>query len=115
MLDIDPTKLQAVVNSARLSAANDQRWLHAIDRAAAELAENPLIERMDDHLLIASSSSDRIYEANGRCQCKAFQSGQPCWHRAASRLVQRYTEAQANAERRARWAAAQAAIDECFA
>ena len=115
MLTLDPTTLQQVVNSARLSAAQDQRWLNAIDRAAAELAENPYIVRQDDHLLIASSSSDRIYEANGRCQCRAFQSGQPCWHRSAARLVQRYDEALARQARRPAYEQALAEINELFA
>lgn len=116
MLTLDLTLLTQVVNSAKLAAGDDTRWQHAIDRAARELVENPYVEAMDDHtLLIASSTSTNIYSANGICQCEAFKFGRPCWHRAASRLYQRYTEAQANAERRARWAAAQREIEECFA
>jgi hypothetical protein len=119
MLTLDPTTLQAIVNSAKLASAKDQRWLNAIDRAATELTENPYIDRQDNHLLIASSTSNQIYEANCTCQCRAFKSGQPCWHRAASRLVQRYDEAQTRQAQRAkinaRQAAAQAALDECFA
>ena len=116
MLTLDLTLLTQVVNSAKLAAGDDTRWQHAIDRAARELVENPYVAAMDDHtLLIASSTSTNIYASNGVCQCQAFAHGKPCYHRAMSRLYQRYTEAQANAERRARWAAAQAAIEECFA
>ncbi|MET0466768.1 MAG: SWIM zinc finger family protein [Chitinophagaceae bacterium] len=48
----------------------------------------------DGHALLILSDSNEIYTANGTCQCKAFQNGRrPCWHRAAARLVKRYTEA----------------------
>src|SRR5690348_16289198 len=92
MLNLNGTTLTQVVNSAKRSAAHDQRWLNAITRAAEELENNPYIARQDDHLLIGSPSG-AIYEANGQCQCEAFKRGNPCWHRAASRLVQRYDEA----------------------
>src|SRR5262249_11459700 len=97
MLTLNPTTLAAVVNSAKLSAAGDQRWLNAIERAAHELSENPYLERQDDHLLIGSPSGS-VYAANGVCQCQAYQNGRPCWHRAAARLVQRHDEAQARTQ-----------------
>jgi hypothetical protein len=115
MLNLDPTTLSAVVDQALQAAADHPRWLNAIDRAATELIENPLICRQNDHLLIASSSSDQIYSANGVCQCRAFTSGQPCWHRAAGRLVQRYDEAQARQAQRPAYEQALAEINELFA
>lgn len=114
MLNLNLTTLAAVVDQAMQAAANHPRWLNAINRAVAELVENPYISQQDGHLLIASPSG-AIYAANDICQCEAFTRGQPCWHRAAARLVRLHDEAQQDAERRARWAAAQAAIDECFA
>src|SRR5688572_30679322 len=95
MLTLDPTTLSTVVEQARRDAANHPRWLNAIERAVAELAENPYISRQDGHLLIASSSSDKIYSANGSCQCIAFEYGEACWHRAAARLVRRHDEMRA--------------------
>jgi hypothetical protein len=46
----------------------------------------------DGHALIILSPSNEIYEANGACQCRAFKNHQPCWHRAAARIVERYQE-----------------------
>jgi hypothetical protein len=46
----------------------------------------------DNHLVIWSQDSNEIYTANGVCQCKAFERGTACWHRAAARLVRLYLE-----------------------
>jgi hypothetical protein len=46
----------------------------------------------DNHLVIWSQDSNEIYTANGVCQCKAFERGLACWHRAAARLVRLYQE-----------------------
>ena len=110
MLTLDPTTLQQVVNTARAASMGDRPWLNAIDRAAAELTENPYIERQDGHLLIGSPSG-QVYSANGACQCRAFQNGRPCWHRAAGRLVQRYDEATAAQVRATQRAARLAQIE----
>lgn len=131
MLNLSIPVLTQVVDQAMQDAADHPRWLNAINRAVVELLSNPYLHRQDDHLLIASSSSTNIYSANGVCQCEAFQHSKPCWHRAAARLVRRHDEVQAYrqqisraAERvitaiepdasRARWALAQAEIDELF-
>lgn len=112
------------------AAADHPRWLNAINRAVVELLSNPYIARQDDHLLIASSSSTKIYSANGVCQCEAFTYNRPCWHRAAARLVRLHDERrQINSAAtnmlaalmqpadatRARWEQAKREIDECFA
>jgi hypothetical protein len=65
-----------------------KRWTRAIARAWQELQSNVFLEWVDGSLLILSSSNE-IYEANGTCQCRAFELGYPCWHRAAARIVQR--------------------------
>ena len=114
MLNLNSTILTQVVNSAKRSAATDQRWLNAIARAAEELESNPYIARQDDHLLIVSPSGS-IYAANGVCQCEAFKSGKPCWHRAAARLVRRHDEAIARQAQRPAYEEARAALLECFA
>jgi hypothetical protein len=115
MLDLDPTTLTAVVNSAKLTAANDRRWLRAIDKAAEQLETNPYVEALDDHTLLIGSPSGQTYTANGSCQCVAFQQGQPCYHRAAARLYQRYVESQARQSSRSSYEQAIAAMDELFA
>src|SRR5262245_23896800 len=92
MLNLNVTTLTAVVDQAMQDAADHPRLLNAINRAVVELRSNPYIAPQDGHLLIASSSSDKIYSANGRCQCAAFEYGEACWHRAAARLVRRHDE-----------------------
>lgn len=83
---------------AKTQAASDigedqkLRWIRAINRAAQLLTEHgEFITPMEDHLLIWSDSNE-IYEANGACQCKAFEAGKPCKHRAAAKLYKRYSE-----------------------
>lgn len=98
MLNLDYTLLQQVADQALADAAAHPRWVAAIGRALVELDTNPYLEWTDGHLLIASPSGV-VYAANGICQCQAFTHGQPCWHRAASRLVRRYHEAQEAAQR----------------
>lgn len=80
-------KAQALVNN------NDsRRWQNAISRARRELitSPNPYMDWTGEELLILSPESNEIYAANGTCQCKAYTTAKyPCWHRAASRIVQR--------------------------
>lgn len=92
MITTDDTIFSQVVKTALDKVAGDSRWTNAITRAALEIRNNPYIER-GDHCLIIASPSGQVYEANGVCQCTAFLSGNPCWHRAARGLVTRYDEA----------------------
>jgi hypothetical protein len=73
---------------------NGKRWINAIARATAEIETNPYMSyNHDSHsLLIMSETSNETYTANGTCQCKAFEKGFPCKHRAAARLVAIYIE-----------------------
>lgn len=70
-----------------------RRWLAALGRAWATLealTELPFTDLGTDHpgLLLASTSTPGTsYTANGVCQCTAYHNGQPCDHRAASRLA----------------------------
>jgi hypothetical protein len=84
--------MQQVIQEAFDKVANSRRWQMAIARAKGELESNPYMH-WNGVALVVLSSSNEIYEANGTCQCKAYRHGQPCWHRAAARLVERYMEA----------------------
>lgn len=92
MLNLNPSLLQQVADKALLDAAAHQRWIVAIGRALVELDTNPYLERQADHLLIGSPSG-ATYAANGTCSCTAFEFKNPCWHRAAARLVRLHDEA----------------------
>jgi len=73
---------------------NGKRWINAIAKATAEIETNPFMTyELDSHsLLMMSETSNEIYTANGTCQCKAFEQGFPCRHRAAARMVAIYIE-----------------------
>jgi SWIM zinc finger len=88
-------KLAAVVAIAK-SKTSDRRWLNAIDRAAAALTSNCWIVTELADAIAVTTESGRTYFANGTCQCKAFELGQPCKHRAAARLIEMYNAAPAS-------------------
>lgn len=92
MMKIDEEKMQQVAQAAFDKVSGNRRWETAIVKAKAQIESNPYMHLDGDALLILSPSGE-IYTANGTCQCQAFAKGQPCWHRAAARLVRRYNEA----------------------
>lgn len=96
MLNIsNQEKFDAVVNEALTKSASFPRWQNAIKKAVVQIEENGTFMEYDEtenYLLIWSQGSNEIYSANGICQCKAFEQGFPCFHRAAARLVRNYLE-----------------------
>jgi hypothetical protein len=91
MMNLDQKRIEMVTEEA-FNKTSNLRWQMAITKAKSELESNPYMHIDGDALLILSPSGE-IYSANGACQCKAFANNQPCWHRAAARLVERYTKA----------------------
>jgi hypothetical protein len=91
MMSIDQDRMQQVAQEAFNRVSGNRRWETAIAKAKAELESNPYMHFDGQSLLILSASGE-IYSANGTCQCEAYRHGQPCWHRAAARLVERYNE-----------------------
>lgn len=91
MMNIDQSKMQQVIKRAFDKVAGSRRWQTAIVKAKQQIEENPYMH-FDGSALLILSPSGEIYQANGTCQCKAFISNQPCWHRAAARLIERYNE-----------------------
>ena len=76
-------------------AQTKKRWIRAIAKAVVEIEESGCFMtwmEADKSLLIWSQKSNNIYAANGVCQCRAFEQGSPCFHRAAARLVRLYME-----------------------
>ncbi len=90
MMNIHQSRMQQVIQEA-FDKTNNRRWQTAIAKAKQEIEGNPYMH-FDGHALLILSPSNEIYSANGSCQCKAYRKGQPCWHRAAARLVERYNE-----------------------
>jgi hypothetical protein len=103
MLEIKDTNKFGKVTAAALAkveltvtdAQNKKRWFNAITKAVIEIEENGAFmtyDAKDNYLVIWSQKSNEVYSANGVCQCKAFERGFACWHRAAARLVRLYLE-----------------------
>jgi len=70
-----------------------KRWINAINKAAEMIeaqGEFMTFDEADNSLLIWNQESNQIYTANGVCQCRAFEQGYPCKHRAAYKLVKNY-------------------------
>jgi len=91
MMNLNQDRMQQVIQAAFDRAAGSRRWQTVIAKAKRKLEENPFMH-YDGHALLILSPSNEIYSANGTCQCKAYEKGFPCWHRAAARLVERYME-----------------------
>ena len=91
MMNINQDALQQLAQAAFDKVSGNRRWEVAIAKAKAQLETNPYMH-FDGQALLILSPSGEIYAANGVCQCRAYASGQPCWHRAAARLVERYNE-----------------------
>jgi hypothetical protein len=91
MLNIDQNRMRQVIQEAFDKVSGFRRWEIAIAKAVQQLEENPYMH-YDGNALLILSDSNNVYSANGSCQCKAYRSHQPCWHRAAARLMERYNE-----------------------
>ena len=90
MTNLNETLLMNVVDAALSAVNGDKRWVNVILKAEEILtSDNPYIH-FDGARLLMLSDSGEIYEANGKCQCKAFAQGQSCKHRAAYKLMVRY-------------------------
>ena len=97
MLNLNQSQLETVAANASATVAVRvpdaqlaRRWQNAILRALLEIetaGEFMHFDAQTNALVIWSQKSSEIYEANGVCQCKAYAGGQPCWHRAAAKLV----------------------------
>lgn len=84
--------LEAAITNAK-TETDAKRWARAIEKAVEKIEEQPEwlhYDETENYLLIWSQTSGEIYSSNGVCQCKAYQQKQPCWHRAAARLVRIY-------------------------
>lgn len=85
-------KRQELQIIADAQAAQNPRWANAFKKAAQQLVSNPEINLIDGVLFIASHSGWIYATKPDECQCKAFDNGVPCWHRAAHKLVLEYRE-----------------------
>lgn len=109
MFKIDHSALATVTAEALNALASNRsikdeatrrRWRNAIKKAHRLLSQPETsiwraerVEGAKDGLVILSTRGPAYHAtADGKCQCEAWEAYQPCWHRAATRLIIRYDE-----------------------
>lgn len=87
---ITTAAIATAVAQAREAAAEEARWVRAINRAYEELLAGRWLWD-GEHLVIASRTRPgRKHRATvAACTCEAFAKGNACYHRASVRLLQR--------------------------
>ena len=92
-MTLNQAQFSKIVETAK-SKTSDKRWLNAIDKAQAGIISGWwIVTELHDSVAITTESG-QTYFANGTCQCKAYELGQPCKHRALYRLLAIYNEAE---------------------
>jgi len=81
------------INAAKSAAADSPAWLRAIERAVIEIEKSKYWSFDGATLVIISTTSKKTYRIDENHTCEAVANGHAaCRHRAARRLMQRYTE-----------------------
>src|SRR5215813_4808258 len=86
-MNINKIKQAAEIAKAK---TNDKRWIAAIDKAVAGVESGWIVTELAHGICVTTENG--TYFANGACNCKAFEFGQACKHRALARLIEIATE-----------------------
>jgi hypothetical protein len=87
---INTEKFNQIVETAKAKAANDPKWLRAIEKAAKAILSGEMIVTSLAHGALITTANG-TYAANGHCHCEAARRGHTqCYHRAAARLMDLY-------------------------
>ena len=81
------------LREARVQASHHMAWLNAINKASLYLRTGDW--QFDGEILSigsATTTGARYHVTAHSCECKAFKAGKPCWHRAATRLLEKAAE-----------------------
>jgi SWIM zinc finger len=72
----------SIIEAAEMAKArtNNKRWHAACDKAVAG-ASTWIITELHDCLAMTTESGQTYFVTESRCQCRAFELGQPCKHR----------------------------------
>lgn len=91
-MQINIQKFNEVAEAAK-AGTSDKRWQRAIDKAVAGVVSGWwIITELADGVMVTTETGS-TYHTNGSCQCRAFELGQPCKHRALARLIEMYNAA----------------------
>jgi hypothetical protein len=86
-------KFNQIVETAKAKAANDPKWLRAIEKAAKAILSGEMIVTTLAYGALVTTANG-TYAANGHCNCEAARRGHTqCYHRAAARLMDIYETA----------------------
>jgi len=89
-MTLNQAKFAAVVETAKAKAANDPKWIRAIEKAAAGILSGEMIVTTLAHGALVTTANG-TYACNGVCCCAAARHGhKECRHRAAARLWDLY-------------------------
>jgi len=81
------------ISAAKAAASTSPAWLRAIERAVIEIEKAKYWSFDGQTLTIQSTTSKKLYRVDENHTCEAVANGHTaCRHRAARRLMQRYTE-----------------------
>lgn len=90
---LNTTIWQQTIEAAKTAAANSPAWLRAIERAVIEIEKSKYWSFDGSTLVIISTTSKKTYKIDENHTCEACANGHSaCKHRAARRLMIRYTE-----------------------
>jgi hypothetical protein len=90
---INIQKLNEVAAEAK-ARTSDKRLQNAIDKAVAGVVSGWwVVPELHDGVMVTTETG-QTYHAKGRCQCRAYELGQPCKHRALAGLIDLYHEAE---------------------
>ena len=81
------------IAAAKQAASDSPAWLRAIERAVVEIEKSKYWSFDGATLVIISTTSKKTYRIDDQHTCEAVANGHTaCRHRAARRLMIRYTE-----------------------
>jgi hypothetical protein len=90
-MQLNPAQFATIAEIAK-AKTTDRRWLSAIDKAVAGVVSGWWIVTELANCVAITTETGKTYFSNGVCQCRAFELGQPCKHRALARLIDLYNE-----------------------
>ena len=73
-MTINTEKFNSIVEAAKAKAANDPKWLRAIEKAAAAILSGEMIVTTLAHGALVTTANG-TYAANGLCNCEAARHG----------------------------------------
>jgi hypothetical protein len=78
-----------IAASPAIPDAERELYINATTKAWNQLMDGVKFEREDDEFIFPSRTrAGMAHRVNGTCDCEASaEQGQPCWHRAAKKLV----------------------------